>query len=141
MNGMPAFKWSESQSVHLPEVDAEHRNLFRLAADLKSALRKGAPATEIEEKLRGLFAEVEDHFTHEERLMRNARYALFAWHKGQHDTLRTRAKQFAKRIRAGERKAGAELLEFLARWLRDHMAVADNMMGASIRNYQRAHAA
>lgn len=138
---MAAFKWNESHAIHLPEVDAEHRNLFHLAADLKNALGKGAPATDIEEKLRALFAEVEDHFTHEERMMRSARYALFAWHKGQHDTLRTGAKQFAKRIRAGEMAAGTEFLEFLARWLRDHMAVADNMMGAAIRNYQRSHAA
>lgn len=138
---MPAFKWSEAHSIHVPEIDAEHRNLFRLAADLKSALAKGAPAADIEQKLRALFADVEDHFTHEERMMRGARYALFAWHKGQHDTVRKRGKQYAIRIRAGESAAGKEFLGFLAHWLRDHMAVADNMMGATIRNYQRLHAA
>ncbi|SPE43573.1 Hemerythrin-like metal-binding protein [Candidatus Sulfopaludibacter sp. SbA3] len=138
---MSLFKWSEAHSVHLPEVDAEHRNLFRLSAEFKSALERGAPQSAVEEKLQALFAEMEDHFTHEERLMRSARYELFAWHKGQHDTVRKRGKEYASRIRAGELEAGKELLEFLARWLRDHLAVADNMMGASIRNYHRLHAA
>ena len=138
---MSVFKWSEAHSVHLPEIDAEHRNLFRLAGDLKNAVEKGAPQSAVEEKLHALIAEVEDHFTHEERMMRSARYALFAWHKSQHDTVRKRGKQFAARIHAGEPEAAAEFLQFLARWLRDHMAVADNMMGASIRNYHRLHAA
>jgi hemerythrin len=138
---MPFFRWSEAHSVHLPEVDAEHRNLCRLAAELKMALAKGRPATDIDEKVRALFAEVEDHFTHEERMMRSAHYQLFAWHKSQHDTMRKRAKQYAERIRAGEREAGTQLVDFIAHWLRDHMAVADNMMGADIRNYHRAHAA
>ena len=138
---MPAFKWDEAHSVHLPEVDAEHRSLFRLGAELKRALNKRAPAAEVEERVLALLADFSAHFTHEERMMRNAHYRLYDWHKGQHDTARKRARQCAVRIRAGERAAGQELVEFLSNWLRDHMAVADNMMGATLRNYYRSHAA
>jgi hypothetical protein len=37
----------------------------------------------------------------------------------------------------GDSAAAGELLEFLAGWLRDHMGVADRMMGAHLRNHQR----
>jgi hemerythrin-like metal-binding protein len=130
---MGGFKWSESHSVHLPEVDAEHRSLFRLAGELKNAHAAGAPRKVVAQKLRALLAESEDHFTHEERMMRQARYMMFAWHKSQHDALRKRAK-----TASGD---PAEFLAFLERWLPDHMAVADNMMGATLRNYHRSHAA
>jgi hemerythrin len=37
----------------------------------------------------------------------------------------------------GDSAAAGELLNFLAVWLRDHMSVADRMMGAYLRNYLR----
>lgn len=138
---MAGLKWSQSHSVHLPEVDAEHRSLFRLAGEFKRVLSSGAPQHAVEEKLRALLAEAEDHFTHEERMMRTARYMMFNWHKGQHDALRKRARKSAARLHDGELEAATEFLEFLTRWLPDHMAVADNMMGATLRNYHRSHAA
>src|SRR5579872_6756617 len=99
---MSHFTWSEDDAIHLPEVDAEHRSLHLLAGELKRALAKGAPAGEIDSKLRALADEAEDHFTHEERLMRDARYGMLDWHKGQHDTLRKRVRACAERIHAGD---------------------------------------
>jgi hemerythrin-like metal-binding protein len=138
---MPQPAWSEQQSIHLPEIDAEHRSLHLLASELKRTLARGAPAAEIHSQVRALLAELEDHFTHEERMMHSARYAMSDWHKSQHDAMRKRAREYAARIQAGNRKAGKELVAFTAQWLRDHMAVADNMMGAALRNHRRSHAA
>jgi hemerythrin-like metal-binding protein len=138
---MSRLKWSEANAIFVPEVDAEHRSLYLLAVDLKKALANGADAEEINTKVRALLAEVEDHFAHEERMMREAEYAMFDWHKGQHDALRKRAALCAGRIQAGDRKAGKELIDFTSRWLADHMAVADKMMGAALRNHRRTHAA
>ena len=138
---MSRLKWSDENAIYVPEVDAEHRGLYLLAADLKKALATGARAEEIDAKVRALVAEVEDHFAHEERMMRAAKYAMFDWHKGLHDSLRKRAAVFAGRIQAGDRKAGSELIDFASRWLEDHMAVADKMMGAALRNHRRTHAA
>ncbi len=135
---MSRFTWSDDRTIHLPEVDAEHRGLFLLAEDFRKSLCTGAPANDA--KLRALLDEMEDHFAHEERLMRESRYQMFAWHKGQHDTLRKTARRYAELFYAGDTSAGAELLRFLANWLRDHLGVADAMMAASIRNHQRSGA-
>jgi hemerythrin-like metal-binding protein len=138
---MPQTKWTDEPCIHLPELDAEHRSITRLAAELKSSIAKHASKQQTNATLRELLAEVEDHFTHEERLMRAARYEMIAWHKSQHDGLRRRAAEFAARIQGDDAHAGTEFYNYIKRWMGDHVAVADNMMGAAIRNHQRGHAA
>jgi hemerythrin len=35
---LPSFNWSATYAVFVPEIDAEHRTLFRLAQDLRRAM-------------------------------------------------------------------------------------------------------
>ena len=102
--------------MFLAEIDAEHKALFKLVHELAAALNsrvRGARGKLLE--LLGSLAE--DHFAHEERLMRASRYDAFDWHKGQHDVARRHLKQFVERIEAGDRKAAGELIEYLTGWL------------------------
>jgi hemerythrin-like metal-binding protein len=78
-----------------------------------------------------------EHRNHEEQLMRAAAYSSYEWHKQQHDTLRKRARDFRARFEAGEHQCAEMLLGFLAVWLKEHTLVADRMLGASLRNYER----
>ena len=39
---MSPFKWSSAHSTYLPEIDAEHRALYRLGDELHKALLAGA---------------------------------------------------------------------------------------------------
>ncbi len=137
---MRLFKWSKMYAVFIPDLDAEHQSIFRLADELHQAVVGGAPADQARAILRELIASEEDHFAHEERLMRATHYPALAWHKGQHDTVRKRVKEFAPRIEEGEGQAALLLLEFLSGWLRNHVRLADCMMAAHVRNYERAHA-
>ena len=132
---MSLFKWSSAQSIYLPEIDAEHRALYRLGDELHKALLAGAELPQLKAIVVNLAESMEQHFRHEERLMRAIHYDAFAWHKHQHDAARKKAKALAKRIEGGDTAATGELLNFLSDWLRDHMAVADRMMGARLRNY------
>ncbi len=138
---MSRSQWREDRAIHLPEVDAEHRSIYLLLAELKETAARDVPVADLSAKVRAFLADVEDHFAHEERLMQEAGYAMLSWHKRQHDTLRTRLADCAGRMQAGERKALRDLVRFASRWLNDHVAIADHMMGASLRNHQRSHAA
>ena len=137
---MRLFKWNKMHAVFIPEIDAEHKNIFRLADELRQAVIGNAPADQAQAILRELIARAEDHFAHEERLMRATNYPASVWHKGQHDTVRKKVKEFAPRIEGGEGQAALLLLEFLSDWLRDHTRLADCMMAAHVRNYRRAQA-
>jgi hemerythrin len=134
---MKRFKWTKANAVFLPEVDAEHRNLFNLADEVRAAVVAKSDTAQVPETLRALIAAIEDHFSHEERQMREAHYPSYAWHKQQHDTLRKRMSQSVPPIESGDGEAAILLLEFFSGWLRDHTALSDRMMGAYLRNYQR----
>jgi hemerythrin len=138
---MRFIKWSKANAVFVPEIDDEHRAMYRMADELLQALQSGAPLFQVQEILHRLIAATEDHFAHEERLMRKEHYESFEWHKQQHDTVRKRMKQFVPLIEAGDPEAGKALTDFLSHWLRDHTGLTDRMMGAYLRNQQRAHIA
>ena len=134
---MSLFKWSNANSVYLPEIDAEHRAMFRLGDELHKAVLADADPAVLLPILVNLRETAEQHFRHEERLMRAMHYPSFEWHKRQHNAARKRAKALAGRIDGGDTAAAGELLEFLSTWLRDHISVADRMMGAYLRNFLR----
>jgi len=134
---MPLFHWTKQYSVFVPEIDAEHRAIFLMGAELERAAAEHAPQARLREMIRALAGHAEDHFTHEERLMRDARYEAFEWHKHQHDGVRRKLKEFAKRIGSDDGEAPGELLQYLSHWLHDHTALTDRMMGARLRNFNR----
>ena len=134
---MRPFKFGKKNEMFVPELDAEHRNMFRLAGELHVAIESAAPPERVRPLLDALLADTEEHFAHEERLMRAAAYPAYDWHRQQHDTLRKRARGFVAQWENGDHESAPMLLEFLAVWLKDHTGVADRMLGASLRNYQR----
>lgn len=136
---MRPFKWNTAHAVYLPEIDAEHRAIYQAAAEMQQAVDGGAPQGRVLAIFHGLVAAAEDHFAHEERLMVDTNYRSRDWHCSQHETARKRARQCGSGMAAGDEDAAPEFLEFLASWMRDHMSVADRIMGAHLRNYGRAH--
>jgi len=110
-----------------------------MAEELQKAATAGADSERVLTLLRGVLTATEAHFNREERLMRSLQYPLYTWHKQQHDTVRKRSREVLKKFEAGEVGALEMLMGFLAGWLRDHTSVADRMMGAYLRNYERLH--
>src|SRR5450432_3186914 len=98
---MSLFTWSSAHSVYLPEIDAEHRAIYRLGNELHKALLAGAEPAQLKPVLVNLLESAEQHFRHEERLMGAMHYTALAWHKRQHDTARKKAKALSRRVEAG----------------------------------------
>jgi hemerythrin len=134
---MQHFKWTKAHAVFLPEVDAEHRNIFRMAEELQQAVRAGAEAARLQEIARPLVVGIEEHFAHEERLMKAASSPDAVWHKSQHDAARRHMDEALAELEGGNGESAGELVDYLARWFRDHMALSDRMMGAHVRNHDR----
>lgn len=74
--GMPDFRWSEENEVFLAQIDAEHRDLFRIADGLQQAVAGKATAA-VKEHLDALIAHAEEHFSHEEWLMQSVKYSSY----------------------------------------------------------------
>jgi hemerythrin-like metal-binding protein len=137
---MQSFKWTKAHAVFLPQVDAEHRNLYRLAEDLHLAVESGAKPARVQDGMRLLIEGLDEHFSHEERLMKSAGCESYEWHKRQHDTLRRRAKRCAAAYAKGDRTAPETFLGYLAGWFRDHVSMTDRMMSSQLRNRDRLSA-
>ncbi len=127
-------------AAFVPEIDSDHRELYRIGDELEQALAKGAAPERVNTLVEALITGFEHHFTHEERLMRSSHYPIYAWHKQQHDGVRRRLKQFAGSLQAGERDTPQMLAEYLAEWTKDHVGLTDRMFGAYLRNHERLQA-
>jgi hemerythrin-like metal-binding protein len=131
---MQCLEWkSERNAVAVPEIDDEHQAIFQLGNDLYQALAGGELLSAVEPGVRELIAHTAGHFSHEERLMRSRSYPMYAWHKGQHDTVRSKLAELEKSLEKGDREAVLPALDYLTAWLQTHTAVSDRMMGAFLR--------
>lgn len=118
-------------------IDDEHKEVFQAVSALEHFLSRGGSSLGIRKATQRLSTCIVQHFAHEERLMRAARYGSLRWHKRQHDNARRRVGHFILEIERGEPKAGPALAGYLKSWLNGHTRLADRMLGAFLRNHQR----
>jgi len=134
---MASLRWNSSHAVFLTEIDDDHKEIFDAVARFQTALSEGRPASELNDLTGRVAVRIEDHFAHEERLMRAAGYALLSWHKRCHDAARKRIARLIQRIGRADPNAGTALVEFLSKWLQNHSRLPDRMLAAFLRNKRR----
>ena len=136
---MRSLQWTKDHTAFVPEIDAEHQEMFSLLQELRQAV-VGGERQRLASRLQSFTAEVNRHFRHEEKLMLAARYQAFAWHQQQHHTGRAKLAALAEFTKREERTSMVEAFEAVVEWLRDHTGVADRMFGSHLRNYRRERA-
>jgi len=134
---MRTLEWSTSHAVFVTEMDDEHKQIFQALGALEEALSGRTPVSEAGQLSQILLRRIDDHFAHEERLMRAARYYSYPWHKRKHDNARKLVGQYVSRIGRGEFEVGGELIGYLRAWLDEHTRLPDTMLGAFLRNHSR----
>jgi hemerythrin-like metal-binding protein len=132
---MRTLNWSISYASFVREIDDEHKEIFEELAEFQRLCAGGAKPPAVRKSAERLMTRLTDHFAHEERLMRAARYDSLKWHRKLHLAAKWRTESFVDRLLEGDPSAAEELVEYLADWLQGHTRVADRMMGASLRNH------
>jgi hemerythrin len=127
--------WETSHAVFVAELDGDHQEIFAALSALAAALE--SPAHDYTAHLQRLGDAIEDHFAHEERLMRAARYQSYRWHKSLHDSARKRVGRFVREVLKHDAAAGHNLVDYLGDWLHYHTRLPDTMLGAFLRNQRR----
>lgn len=125
-----ALRWNSTLAVGVPEIDAQHQELFHRVERLLDAMI-AHDASEAGRLLAFLEEYVEIHFRAEEELMRLRRYPSLAAHKAEHDLFVTGFEEL-KRTYAAQ-GATPDLVLRLERqvcvWLRNHVCVTDVALG------------
>ncbi|HSV29047.1 MAG TPA: bacteriohemerythrin [Candidatus Omnitrophota bacterium] len=118
--------WNESYSVGNAVLDSDHHILMNLLNQLHDALDTGQSRDVVGSVVNVLTEYVEHHFQREEAILAEVGYPTRDDHGAQHRKLEARFRDIRDRWQAGERNAlGDEVLDFLQKWLTEHILVTD----------------
>jgi len=116
-------------TIGIDEIDDDHKKLVNLFNILNHSLMEGATTDYVEAVLEELINCTVWHFSHEERLMLKYGYDRFEDHKAEHKDLIESASELQQKFIQTGKLDEREDLEFLERWLTEHILVADLRLG------------
>jgi hemerythrin len=122
--------WDDTLSVHIQEIDEDHRRLIELFNILNHAVVEGDAADYIEAVMEELISCTAWHFRHEERLMLKYGYEGLLEHKREHEELIESARELQQKILQEDKPVSNEDIEFLERWLVGHILSTDMDLGS-----------
>jgi len=119
-------------TIGVPEIDREHLALANELRKLLAAVKDDD--RELTVVVAGNLIEcANEHFAHEERLMRESRFAGSARHKQSHDEFLTKARLHFDELRANG--LNADCLRWVATtmdWFRSHVRVEDSALARAL---------
>ena len=140
MNTFPevgAFVWSDKLATGIGEVDEQHQRLVQLLNEIGSMCAVGADSTQIKPVLDELVRYAVYHFDTEEQMMQ--RCAVSEAHQSSHikahDDFRKQVSLAVGIIQTAPQNSMnllGQLLDYLARWLLQHIMVVDKRMAQEI---------
>jgi len=120
--------------VGIPQVDQEHQQLFAIVARIQQALEQDGDTAQNEARraVAELLEYTRTHFASEEALMEASAYPALPAHRELHHELLLQVGEMELRVEVGEPSASLDLSRFLAKWLINHIQVADQRFGAFV---------
>ncbi len=122
--------WGKILSVGVDEIDEDHRKLIHIFNILNHSLVEGESPEYLAATLEEMINCTVWHFSHEERLMLKHRYKEIEEHKAEHRDLIQSAKDLQQVILQSDKPIVDENIEFLERWLTEHILTADGRLGS-----------
>jgi len=131
-----ALTWDDTLVMGIPELDAQHRELFARIDALLEAIRGGSSRQEVARTLGFLDDYAREHFEAEEALMRDAAFPGLAAHEREHaELVRDLAELAAEHRRDGP--SPSLILRVNRRvvdWLRHHIYRTDRELAAFLQH-------
>lgn len=138
-NPMPwRLEWSPELSVHIPEIDAEHKHFIELINALNEAIAERMSLSEVRKRMQDVLDDALAHFDHEEVLFIEWGYPAAEQHAREHAAATRMFTDIMKRIEKSEQEheweeAGLQVRQLLVQHLlnedmkyRDYRLAQDN---------------
>jgi hemerythrin len=132
------FEWSDTYSVGVHGIDAQHKKVFRLAAEFHRAIVAGEAHAKVPPLLDRLVQYTTVHFAYEERLMQEAHYPNLLAHKAEHEELTQKLCKFQNDFNAGRTDLAFEVFQTMKQAIRQHILVSDQQFGPYVRKAAEA---
>ncbi len=131
---MPLMEWNERFSVGVPSIDVQHKKLVSILNELHDAMQAKHGHEALSKTLAGLISYTASHFKYEEELFAKTGYNSAAEHKKEHDKLTNQVLEVKEKYVKGVSTAlSVEVLNFLKKWLTDHIMGSDKQYGPHLR--------
>ncbi len=127
---MKDLVWGKILSVGIDEIDEDHRKLIHIFNILNHSIMEGESPEYLVATLEELVNCTVWHFSHEERLMLKYGYPKIEEHKTEHRELIESARELQQKILQSDKPVAEEHIEFLERWLTEHILTADGRLGS-----------
>jgi hemerythrin len=119
------FEWDQKYSVHVKEIDGQHKELIKLISKLYISINQ----RKVNEELGGLLDELikyaSIHFSTEEKYFKKFSYEYTVEHIKEHHNFTRKITDLQKKYLNKEIEISFELIDFLEDWLIQHLITAD----------------
>jgi hemerythrin len=131
-----AVEWKDEYSTGEPEIDKQHKVIFKYLADLELHMKEGIDARYVGNLLENIGLFTRSHFCYEEICMRRSKCPIAAKNKEHHTKLLASYTHFCERFE--HEGASDDLVQklhaFLESWLVNHILKIDTHLKACINN-------
>ncbi len=112
------------------KIDDDHKNLVQIINSIEEMLTSTKNKEEISKLLNQLAVYTKEHFTREERIMREIGYPRYFQHFKEHHKLRSQLEDIKDKIMSELQEPDTydDLIELLRHWLLDHVIKEDLLM-------------
>lgn len=118
--------WTEKYSVKVARFDDQHKQLFRLIDELHQGMKN----RQVKEKMGGILNELlkytKSHFAQEEQALLAIGYPDLACHCAEHKKFTSKIEEMINDFSCGVAGISIELMEFLNKWLANHILQTDH---------------
>jgi hemerythrin-like metal-binding protein len=122
---MGLITWNSGLETGLEAIDTQHQAMVEAYNELQNAIRDGAGRETLETALLNLRERTRRHFSAEEALMDEARYAGTQAHRDLHGDLLAQLRGLVDRFQADQLALTVPVMDFLGGWLVFHIKDED----------------
>lgn len=119
-------EWSDDLATGLELIDSQHKMLCAYINSLYRASRRNAPKEDILDIVNSLKNYTATHFSTEEQYFTHSGYHDVERHKEVHRNFVAKVAEVERDLQHGRIDVGDSLLDFLKRWLLNHIKVTDH---------------
>jgi len=131
---MSLINWSDNLSVNIKGLDNQHKKLVNMINELHDAMKQGKSSTVLTKILFEMVAYTKIHFKSEEELFEKYNYPEKIKHKKEHDMFVQKVNEFMNEYKSGKTNLSFELMNFLTKWLTNHIQVSDKAYSSFLNN-------
>jgi len=127
---MALINWNETYSVKVKEIDVQHKKLVNIINELHDKMKEGKGKEVVEKLLAELLDYTVFHFSFEEKLLNINNYPEHKTHAKLHADLMEQVQVFRNKVKSGNSLLSLELMNFLKKWLVEHILDSDKKYSA-----------